>query len=1294
MVVQRTYQLTQTKTAMRFKAMDGVIRVVNDLGEKVSMSHKCGELDRHIPEVLGVSKAILESVIFCHQEESNWPLQEGAELKKRFDAIFESARYTKALEAIRKLRKARNTDTKDFKRDLDVLSAKMKVADAIRDKIDAAEAKLADVLSEMEQATDDVERADETLGELETLLKEIQTEELALERMEADIAQRDASVQRAYDNIDQMMSDADDELEALLTNYEAIIGEHQSAFDALKQQETALAQQKQASEAKHATLAEARGKLDARVEAKQATMAELLQLAGKFGAAYQFHSHPLAPERDAIQAFLAQFKRVVQDKQRAVKDVESVHERAEDALNTDVSDLKGKLHHVREALKTKQQELAAVQREKRAVASTLKQLSGDAMPNERDVAELARVIDATEAALQTYKTQHDPFAAKAEIQALNRSVNDATFAITELDQQLDVLRVHERDHIALDSKRDELRRKTDSLRAKVREKASECQSVLVDCATADDVDAIVDTVQHLETVVATRKHTCETAQRALTKAETALQANTLSVKHVESTLATLRSDKLTLEQRELATVKRVVTELLASDDLAQAETALGKLEKAYFDAKDKTLRCKNTITFLNIFKRKGESEGCCPLCLRGMSDAELTAFRDAINDKTDDKKVKDKIAKAEHNEQAAHERWKAMEKCIPSWRKWMRLETQVPDTSRELDDLFTAQRALTADVKDAKYQHEFAQRELEDVQRALREFTALADAQSELALTQRRLAADDERLQALSTELLGSEAAVSMTDVQTAKDAKQAELQELMRQLQQKQTDLQRHQEILQQKQSDLLKKREAMLAMEQKRNEYVAAQTEQSKLREREQALRDAEASLRESEPALDRDVRAKLDERETRRAANASERNKLRSELQQHVGDLRTFSDKVGHVDDSLAQNLERELQDLTATMAQLKRNQADAAQALESLAPRIATALRNLEQQESLRRQIRDNVEYRRLKRELEDARRDVDAVRVKIQTLPSADDVRRRVRAAQATASDARDSRATLKGRKQQLDDQIRDYKVQLRHSEYRDVENKYRTKLIEFETTTMAVADLDKYYRALDQSLIEYHSKKIEEINTIIRSLWQITYKGQDIDSIEIVSGPDAGSTSKAARSYDYRVVMKKAGARIDMRGRCSAGQKVLAALVIRLALAETFCLNCGILALDEPTTNLDTENKYGLAQAITEYVGVFVDCLVVRVAWMPWHRNDQQLTSSAYCVWNVRLQPADCAVVAAKLPARVHHARRRVCPDARTHTGDGQLESRVLLAHLTRRAVRHCFGLCLNVDVWSTHTDL
>ena len=59
---------------------------------------------------------------------------------------------------------------------------------------------------------------------------------------------------------------------------------------------------------------------------------------------------------------------------------------------------------------------------------------------------------------------------------------------------------------------------------------------------------------------------------------------------------------------------------------------------------------------------------------------------------------------------------------------------------------------------------------------------------------------------------------------------------------------------------------------------------------------------------------------------------------------------------------------------------------------------------------------------------------------------------------------------------------------------------------------------------------------------------------------------------------------------LDMRGRCSAGQKMLASIIIRLALAETFCVNCGLLALDEPTTNLDKDNIEGLAQALADIV--------------------------------------------------------------------------------------------------------
>lgn len=1195
MVVQRTYQLTQMKTSMRFKAMDGVIRVVNDLGEKVSMSHKCGELDRHIPEVLGVSKAILESVIFCHQEESNWPLQEGAELKKRFDAIFESARYTKALEAIRKLRKARHTDTKDFKRDLDVLNVKMKAADAIQDKIDAAAIKLAGVLEEAEQATDNVDQAEETLAELEELKTEIRNQQSALDLAQADVHQKDDMVSRAMANIEQMMSDTDDELKSLLNNYDEIIGEQQKAFDELKGQESQLSQQQNSAEAKHSKLMEAKGSLEAKVEAKEKMMTGLVCMATEVGAKYNFHTQPVSSQDDEIQSFLAKFKSVVQGKERAAKDVEATNQRAEDALNTEVSDLKAKLHHLKEELKDKQKDLGVINQEKRVNATRLKQLSALAVPSQRNVAELERAIQESKKALQNYKDQHDSFALKADIEALNRRVNDTTFEIDQLGKKIGVLRPHERDHLSLDSKREEYQRKSDTLAAKLAEKATEHHGVLSSSGPVNDIDALPEMLRFIGDLVAERKATSESKKKALEQAEDKLQENTASSKHIEKNLASLRLEKNELERNQVGTVKRIMEELMPNEELKHAEKGLAKLEKTYFDAKDKTLRYRSTITFLNLYKKKGENEKCCPLCRRGMNDEDLTAFRVAVDEKTDGDKLKDKIARAEGQENVAFDKWKEMEKCMPSWRKWVQLETQIPEESNELDAIYTTQRALQANAKDKKHQYETALHLFEDAQKAQREFAVLGEAGEELKHMLSRMKSEQERLSLMTAESLGS-GAPSMAEVQAAQGKQGDELKELNRQVQLKQSELQHNQNIQQQMQNDLHKKRQDKLTMDQQRKDYDAALEEQAKLRDREKIVRDRIAELTENEPIFERDVHTKLEEREARRTEANAKKNKLRTELQQYLGDLRAFGDMVSHVQENLKQNSEKDLQRVAQELAQMKQQQSTVTQKLHGLAPQIASVMQNLKDQETMKRHIRENLECRTLKKQLDYARGEVDILRHKLLALPSGDEVGRQVRTAEIAAKAARDSRSILKGRKQQLDDQIRDYKVQLRQSEYRHIEDKYRKKLIEFETTTMAVADLDKYYRALDQALIEYHSKKIEEINTIIRSLWQITYKGQDIDSIEIVSGPENNGTAAAttakttSRSYDYRVVMKKGSAKIDMRGRCSAGQKVLAALVIRLALAETFCLNCGILALDEPTTNLDTENKYGLAQAITEYV--------------------------------------------------------------------------------------------------------
>lgn len=62
------------------------------------------------------------------------------------------------------------------------------------------------------------------------------------------------------------------------------------------------------------------------------------------------------------------------------------------------------------------------------------------------------------------------------------------------------------------------------------------------------------------------------------------------------------------------------------------------------------------------------------------------------------------------------------------------------------------------------------------------------------------------------------------------------------------------------------------------------------------------------------------------------------------------------------------------------------------------------------------------------------------------------------------------------------------------------------------------------------------------------------------------------------------------GAEIEMKGRCSMGQKVLASIVIRLALADCFARKCNILALDEPTANLDSNHVRSLADSLGKLI--------------------------------------------------------------------------------------------------------
>ncbi|CAM9909179.1 unnamed protein product, partial [Hapterophycus canaliculatus] len=178
-VVIRSFRLTQKKKTLQFKALDGVIRTRGENGQSVSINHKCMEMDKHIPLRLGVSKAILENVVFCHQEDASWPLQEGAVVKKKFDDIFESARYTKALDTIKKTKQEYASLVKasfalrDLKIDLAGLQERLRAAQTLKGELDTSRENYNAIRKEVESIDARNKELSESLEKLRAVAEEV-----------------------------------------------------------------------------------------------------------------------------------------------------------------------------------------------------------------------------------------------------------------------------------------------------------------------------------------------------------------------------------------------------------------------------------------------------------------------------------------------------------------------------------------------------------------------------------------------------------------------------------------------------------------------------------------------------------------------------------------------------------------------------------------------------------------------------------------------------------------------------------------------------------------------------------------------------------------------------------------------------------------------------------------------------------------------------------------------------------------------------------------------------------------
>lgn len=116
---------------------------------------------------MGVSKSILNYVIFCHQDELNWPFDQGKTLKERFDEIFNSTRFNRALETISKLQKELQIDIRS-------LNAEKQTFKVLVVEVEDKETKLEDHKKRLNTTKEKISDIDKQLEPVKQKLEKVQ----------------------------------------------------------------------------------------------------------------------------------------------------------------------------------------------------------------------------------------------------------------------------------------------------------------------------------------------------------------------------------------------------------------------------------------------------------------------------------------------------------------------------------------------------------------------------------------------------------------------------------------------------------------------------------------------------------------------------------------------------------------------------------------------------------------------------------------------------------------------------------------------------------------------------------------------------------------------------------------------------------------------------------------------------------------------------------------------------------------------------------------------------------------
>ena len=1158
MIVTRNIQLLAKRTTNTFKTLEGQLVAINKVGERTTLSTRSTELDNQVPLYMGVPKAILEYVIFCHQEDSLWPLSEPSNLKKKFDEIFQAMKFTKALDNLKTIKKDMAVDIKLLKQSVEHMKLDRDRSKATKMNIYQLEAKVGEFTTEVESIEADLRVLTEKGDRLFKSNQDFQKVLSKLENLNTlhSITTNDISrIEKSIEKMDMPRK----EIEEMLNNFTKTI----------KIKEEEIMQMEESMELKRGESSELRklfnrligqqGELKAQQDQYHKRTSDLHSLIEVLANSYSLENS---------KGNIADFTVALKNKMKTVNEDLTDFTRE---LNTSINELESKLKEITYEETVQQQKVDYNKSDKQKVEQRIAELETQV----EVIRQKPEDLDDAKVSLKKLNDEllaFDKDSSSDEILASIKTKNDSIIllenAIEEVQNKISKTNEHAELFAKLGISKESLQVK-ETQYSKIKDTLSSNEKLAEwNLTISDDLD--VDFKRffiELQKNIALSNREFNDENKKYTEA----------MFHQKSLEKTISKNNDSLNK-----IKKTLEDSLPEDcPIEEYEDVVQESELSYKTALENLKMHQTTLEFNRKALEVANDKDCCYLCSRKF---ETTEFRSKILEelkKKTDAKFETTLRDIVNEEKSNLEELRSLERYVIQLRT---LQESNATNTAQLNS--SNEEVLTLE----KVRNEAEQRNIQFKERkeyAEQVLRSQIDKYFELGKDIADLKSESNRI-SQQLEVYGNKDGdvLSVSELQQEQRDKQEKIREMRRGI----SDLQELRETKNKQHTNLVNSiRDTTSSI----NDIERALGNSEELKNQISKSRVEIENLDRDIGQLSSDLHGLSERRLLQVKALADGRTSFNAKLEQKRGVQSSINNDVGKYSDILKSIEEFENNDKDALARcvseceHTSKTLSDLDKKIEEMSSTINVKKQKIQDSNNEQRNLRDNIELLKLETKLSDidtSIQQLDVQNAEIEREKYQEESSRIRNQYEKLTSE----NAGKLGEIKQLQNQIESLNRQLR-TDYKDVDEKYRKEWVELQTRTFVTDDIDTYSKTLDNAIMRYHGLKMEDINRIIDELWKRTYSGTDIDTIKIQSDEVANKTR--GKSYNYRVVMYKQDAELDMRGRCSAGQKVLASIIIRLALSETFGINCGVIALDEPTTNLDEENIESLAKSLSNIIG-------------------------------------------------------------------------------------------------------